>query len=115
MEELIKGKTSRHALLCIGAVLALCIACAVFAKMGTSPGLSAQNLMELAALSFRQCKQDSEWRFAHRHAAEGMAYLTMARKLASDSSLEALSGLVPMELDAALERKLAEDPALKQN
>jgi hypothetical protein len=93
---------ARNALLCLGAVVAVCVLC-TFATAFQAKGLSPSLLMQSSVSSLMQAKQDGDKLLALRHASEGMAYLLMARKLASDASIQLSTGLVASEVDLALE------------
>jgi hypothetical protein len=100
----------RNAVLCLGAVILVCAMCSMV-TMFQAKGLTPSLLMQSSVLSLQQAKQDGDKLLALRHASEGMAYLHMARKLASDSSLQAATGLVAQELEAALEASIKHSSA----
>ena len=102
MEKLFESP-ARNAFLCLGAVVLVCALCSLvtmFQKKGLSPSL----LMQSSVKSLQQASQDGNKLLALRHASEGMAYLHMARRLASDASLQSLTGVVAAEVEVALEK-----------
>jgi hypothetical protein len=96
-----RNKIKRNALLCIAGVAALCILARAYSNMGSS-SLSPQDLIKEASRCLKLAVQDNDKSIAMLHSAEGLAYLKLARKLASDSSLEKSTGTVAKELERVL-------------
>jgi hypothetical protein len=108
MHELLKQPMSRNALVGVGIVLAACVLGLLYSH-ATRPQINPVTILAQSAESLKAALQDKDPRFVLKHAAEGRAYLSIARKLASDSSLQS-SGYMPHELEKQFETLLA-DPA----
>ena len=106
MQEWLKQPMSRNALIGIGILLGVCILSLAYSH-ATRPALNPVTLLTQSAECLRAALQDKDPRFVLKHAAEGKAYLSIARKLASDASLQS-SGFLPQELEKQFEALLAE-------
>lgn len=104
MQEWLKQPMSRNALIGIGILLGVCILSLAYSH-ATRPALNPVTLLTQSAECLKAALQDKDPRYILKHAAEGKAYLGVARKLASDSSLQS-SGYLPHELEAQFETLL---------
>jgi len=104
MQELLKQPMSRNAMIGIGILLALCIVSLAYSH-ATRSQLNPVSLLSHSAECLRSALQDKDPRFVLKHVTEGKAYLSIARKLASDASLQS-SGFIPHELDSQFDALL---------
>ena len=96
-----RNKIKLNAILCIAGVAALCILARAYSIMGSS-SFSHRDLMKEASRCLKLALQDNEKSLVIFHSAEGLAYLKIARKTASDNSLEKSTGLIASELERVL-------------
>jgi hypothetical protein len=98
-----RNKIKLNAILCIAGVAALCILARAFSNTNNSfLPLTPTYLLQQSVLYLNLAKQDNDLITACTHSAQGITYLTLARRLASDSSLEKQSKINPSELEKVL-------------
>ena len=96
----------KYAGLCVGSLVVLCI----FFILISPPPLAVQ--IKPLVLHSKYCldlsKQDKNSMFALQHAVEGLAYVQISRKLASDSKINELTNLSPSDLEEIFQQRILE-------
>ena len=87
----------KYAGYCIGGLLCLCIFF-VLIQTHTSP-LQIKPLILHSKRCLDMSRQDKNTLFALQHAVEGLAYIQMSRKLASDSKIQELTQISAFDLE----------------
>jgi hypothetical protein len=95
------NKHKLHAVFCIAGVATLCLLARAYTNLSSNT-LTPRDLMKEASRCLKLSIQDSDASTAILHSSEGLAYLKIARRLASDASLEKSTGVVASELERVL-------------
>lgn len=91
-----------------GVIVAILILCVLsFLSRPATLHADLRELMMNAAQLHEVSKQDSDAALALQHNTSALAFLSMARRFASDASIQAASNVVPSDLDRALQKHQA--------
>lgn len=101
----ISTETLKYASWCILGVTAVCIFF-ILLQHQTNP-LQIKPLILHAKLCLDKSKQDTSPIFSLQHAAEGLAYIQVCRKLASDSKIQELTGTLPSTIEELFLEKIS--------
>jgi hypothetical protein len=93
-----RNKLKLHAIFFIAGVATICILARAFTNLGVC-SLTPVGLIKEASRSLKLAVQDTDNDTKVIHSAQGLAFIGLARKLASDSSLEKSTGKVVSELE----------------
>jgi hypothetical protein len=103
---MITSEALRNASLCIGGLVILCVF-----FIAIAPTTNAVQIKPLV-LHSKQCldlsKQDKNPTFALQHAVEGLAYIQISRRLASDGKIQELTQLSPSDLEEIFQQRILE-------
>ncbi len=101
LQDWCKNKNKLNAILCIACVAASCVLARAFTNT-FSVQISSTYLIGEATQRLKMALQDTNPKTSLFHCAQGLTYLKLARRLASDSSLEKTSGVNVSELERIL-------------
>lgn len=82
----------------------MCILARVFSR--TSSDLTPSYLLQEARKCLTLAVQDRDVITSTAHSAQGITYIKLARRMASDSTLEKQSRIIPSELDKLLNEEI---------
>jgi hypothetical protein len=92
----------------LGVLAAVCILCLLsFFSRPATLHADLRDLVSQSAQLHEVSKQDSDPLFALQHNTTALAYLSMARRFASDSAIQAAAKVVPAHLDHTLQEHQA--------
>ena len=93
----------------IGGVIGVVLVLVVFSFAARPVGLQVdlRDIAREAAQLHEMAAQDSDPAISLQHATTAVAYLSVARKLASDRSIQEAANVVPADLDRMLKDKQA--------
>jgi len=90
----------------LGVLASVCILCLLsFLSRPATLHADLRDLVSQAAQLHEVSKQDSDPLFALQHNTTALAYLSMARRFASDSAIQAAAKVVPSHLEHALQEQ----------
>lgn len=94
----------------LGGVVACIVILSIVSTMSQPVSIRAdlKVLVQQAAQLCEMSRQDSDPMIALQHASEAVAYLHVARRLASDSSISQATQIDPQELEKVLLQRRAE-------
>jgi hypothetical protein len=90
----------------LGVLATVCILCLLsFLARPATLHADLKDLVSQAAQLHEVSKQDSDPLFALQHNTTALAFLSMARRFASDASIQAAAKVVPAHLDRELQEQ----------
>jgi hypothetical protein len=94
----------KYGALCIGSLVLLCV---FFILISPSPlAIQIKPLVLHSKLCLEQSRQDKNPMFALKHAVEGLTYIQMTRKLASDGKIQEITNMSPSDLEEIFQESI---------
>jgi len=102
----VSPESLKYAGICLAGLIAICVFFIAISPSALSVQIKPLVLHSKQCLEFS--RQDKNPMISLQHAVEGLAYIQMSRKLASDGKIQELTHLSPSDLEEIFQERILE-------